>query len=194
VPAQKGRPLGAPYVDRALRTVKGYQEKVEYIHLNPARAILVKHPDEWKWSSSHERGCAGTGTALWFEDRWRAPLTSRHESEGKAAESLEDETLRCRREASSSSIISGYSESTKFLILGRRLTLPRKMRSVRRRRRTWDTPSACYGFGRSPKAHGQKGPPRRDRGYPLVSAAWGIAVRSAASWRWTEPNRRAGAG
>ncbi|MGH9862391.1 MAG: REP-associated tyrosine transposase [Candidatus Acidiferrales bacterium] len=42
------------FFDRALRTVKEYQEKVEYIHLNPVRAGLVKHPAEWKWSSYHE--------------------------------------------------------------------------------------------------------------------------------------------
>ncbi len=45
------------FFDRALRTVKEYQEKVEYIHLNPVRAGLVKYPGEWKWSSYH--GYAG---------------------------------------------------------------------------------------------------------------------------------------
>ena len=40
--------------DRALRTVKEYHAKVEYIHLNPVRGGLVQTPEEWKWSSVHE--------------------------------------------------------------------------------------------------------------------------------------------
>jgi len=39
---------------RALRTVKEYQETVEYLHLNPLRRALVKRPEDWKWSSVHE--------------------------------------------------------------------------------------------------------------------------------------------
>jgi len=39
---------------RALRTVKEYQETVEYIHLNPLRRGLVKGREDWKWSSVHE--------------------------------------------------------------------------------------------------------------------------------------------
>src|SRR5271157_702892 len=35
------------FFDRALRTVKEYNEKVEYIHLNPVRAGLVRHPQDW---------------------------------------------------------------------------------------------------------------------------------------------------
>jgi len=39
---------------RALRTVKEYQETVEYIHLNPLGRGLVKASEDWKWSSVHE--------------------------------------------------------------------------------------------------------------------------------------------
>ncbi|MGO8735654.1 MAG: transposase [Terriglobia bacterium] len=42
------------FFDRALRTVKEYYEKVEYIHLNPVRAGLVKRAEEWQWSSAHD--------------------------------------------------------------------------------------------------------------------------------------------
>jgi putative transposase len=39
------------FFDRALRTVKEYNAKVEYIHLNPVRAGLVSRPEDWRWSS-----------------------------------------------------------------------------------------------------------------------------------------------
>ncbi len=39
------------FFDRALRSVKGYYEKVEYIHLNPVRADLVQRAEDWPWSS-----------------------------------------------------------------------------------------------------------------------------------------------
>jgi len=42
------------FFDRALRTVREYHEKVEYIHLNPARRGLVKNAGDWKWSSMRE--------------------------------------------------------------------------------------------------------------------------------------------
>ena len=42
------------FFDRAIRTVKEYREKVEYIHLNPVRAGLVGHPQDWRWSSFNE--------------------------------------------------------------------------------------------------------------------------------------------
>jgi putative transposase len=42
------------FFDRALRTVKEYYEKVEYIHLNPVRAGLVKRAEDWPWSSVHD--------------------------------------------------------------------------------------------------------------------------------------------
>jgi hypothetical protein len=42
------------FFDRALRTVKEYNEKVEYIHLNPVRAGLVSRPEDWPWSIYNE--------------------------------------------------------------------------------------------------------------------------------------------
>ena len=42
------------FFDRALRSVKEYYEKVEYIHLNPVRDGLVKRAEEWQWSSMHD--------------------------------------------------------------------------------------------------------------------------------------------
>jgi REP element-mobilizing transposase RayT len=39
------------FFDRALRTVKEYNEKVEYIHLNPVKAGLVSRAQDWRWSS-----------------------------------------------------------------------------------------------------------------------------------------------
>jgi putative transposase len=47
------------FFDRALRTVKEYQETVEYIHRNPVRRGLVARPEEWRWSSVHEYGPTG---------------------------------------------------------------------------------------------------------------------------------------
>jgi hypothetical protein len=35
------------FLDRALRTVKEYNEEVEYIHLNPVGAGLVSRPEDW---------------------------------------------------------------------------------------------------------------------------------------------------
>jgi hypothetical protein len=42
------------FFDRPLRTVKEYNERVEYIHLNPVRRGLVGDTRDWKWSSVHE--------------------------------------------------------------------------------------------------------------------------------------------
>ena len=42
------------FFDRALRTVQEYNEKVEYIHLNPVRAGLLNRPEDWRWSSYNE--------------------------------------------------------------------------------------------------------------------------------------------
>lgn len=42
------------FFDRDLRTVREYQEKVEYIHLNPVKAGLVDRPEDWPWSSVHD--------------------------------------------------------------------------------------------------------------------------------------------
>jgi len=44
----------ARFFDRALRTVQEYNEKVEYLHLNPVRAGWVSRPEDWRWSSYHE--------------------------------------------------------------------------------------------------------------------------------------------
>jgi putative transposase len=42
------------FFDRALRTVKEYNEKVEYIHMNPIRVGLARRPQDWRWSSYNE--------------------------------------------------------------------------------------------------------------------------------------------
>ena len=42
------------FFDRALRSVKEHNEKVEYIHLNPVRAGLVSRPEDWRWSGHNE--------------------------------------------------------------------------------------------------------------------------------------------
>jgi putative transposase len=42
------------YFDRAVRTVKEYHEKVEYIHLNPVKAGLASRPEHWPWPSVHD--------------------------------------------------------------------------------------------------------------------------------------------
>ena len=42
------------FFDRALRTVKEYGEKVEYIHQNPVQAGLVRRAEDWPWSSVRE--------------------------------------------------------------------------------------------------------------------------------------------
>jgi putative transposase len=42
------------FFDRALRTVREYHEKVQYIHLNPVKARLVNRPEDWPWSSVHD--------------------------------------------------------------------------------------------------------------------------------------------
>jgi REP-associated tyrosine transposase len=42
------------FFDRALRTVKEYNEKVAYIPWNPVKAGLVARPADWKWSSVHD--------------------------------------------------------------------------------------------------------------------------------------------
>jgi hypothetical protein len=42
------------FFDRALRSVKEYNEKVEYIQLNPVRAGLASRPVDGRWSSYNE--------------------------------------------------------------------------------------------------------------------------------------------
>jgi putative transposase len=66
---ERGVLLQGRFFDRALRTVREYHEKVEYIHLNPVKAGLVLRPNDWKWSSVHdytgsERAPAGVGSPI----------------------------------------------------------------------------------------------------------------------------------
>ena len=51
---ERGKLWQPRYFDRALRTVKEYHEKVDYIHQNPVRAGLVKRAEDWEWSSVRE--------------------------------------------------------------------------------------------------------------------------------------------
>jgi hypothetical protein len=67
-----GRLWQPRFFDRALRTVKEYNEKVEYIHLNPVKAGLASRPEDWPWSSVHD--CTGsvndapvTPSGLWVD-------------------------------------------------------------------------------------------------------------------------------
>jgi putative transposase len=50
------------FFDRAVRTVKEYYEKVEYIHLNPVRAGLVERAEDWPWSSVRDYAGSLSGT------------------------------------------------------------------------------------------------------------------------------------
>jgi putative transposase len=52
--AESGELWQARFFDRALRSVKEYNETVEYIHLNPVKAGLVRRPQDWRWSSANE--------------------------------------------------------------------------------------------------------------------------------------------
>jgi len=47
------------YFDRITRTAKEFHETIEYMHLNPVRAGLVRDPGEWAWSSFHCFGGPG---------------------------------------------------------------------------------------------------------------------------------------
>ena len=42
------------FFDRALRTVREYNEKVQYIHLNPVKAGRASRPEDGPWSSVHD--------------------------------------------------------------------------------------------------------------------------------------------
>jgi REP element-mobilizing transposase RayT len=53
-PRERGTLLQPRFFDRALRTVSEYNEKVEYIHLNPVKAGLVNRREDWPWSSVHD--------------------------------------------------------------------------------------------------------------------------------------------
>jgi putative transposase len=66
---ERGALLQGRFFDRALRSVREYHEKVEYIHLNPVKAGLAQRPDNWKWSSVHDytgtvRAPAGAGSPI----------------------------------------------------------------------------------------------------------------------------------
>jgi REP-associated tyrosine transposase len=47
------------YFDRAVRTVKEYQDALQYMHFNPVKNRLVKKPEDWPWSSLHSYGGPG---------------------------------------------------------------------------------------------------------------------------------------
>jgi hypothetical protein len=71
---------------------------VEYIRLNPERAGLVKRAEEWLWPSVHDYT---GGLRVTFRpnrtlasDHALLPADEGDELEGKAAESLKNETLR----------------------------------------------------------------------------------------------------
>ncbi len=49
-----GRLWQPRFFDRALRTMREYSEKVQYIHFNPVRAGLASRPEDWPWSSVHD--------------------------------------------------------------------------------------------------------------------------------------------
>ena len=51
---ERGVLLQGRFFDRALRTVKEYNEKVAYIHWNPVKAGWVERSEDWKWSSVHD--------------------------------------------------------------------------------------------------------------------------------------------
>lgn len=48
------RALQSAELMRHPRTVKEYNDKVEYIHLNQVKAGLVQRPEDWPWSSVRE--------------------------------------------------------------------------------------------------------------------------------------------
>ncbi|MGH9358753.1 MAG: REP-associated tyrosine transposase [Terriglobia bacterium] len=51
---ESGRLWQGRFFDCALRTVKEYNERVEYLHWNPVRAGLASRAEEWKWSSTRD--------------------------------------------------------------------------------------------------------------------------------------------
>jgi len=69
------------FFDRALRSVKEYNEKVEDIHLNPVRAGFVSRPEGWRRSSYNEyAGMSAdeqTGRCGLIVDRVRMPSDPR---------------------------------------------------------------------------------------------------------------------
>ena len=70
---ERGVLLQGRFFDRALRTVREYYEKVEYIHLNPVKAGLVARPEDWKWSSVHDyTGTVQAPAGRAVPSRWTA--------------------------------------------------------------------------------------------------------------------------
>jgi putative transposase len=53
------------YWDRYIRDAKHLDAVMEYIHNNPVKAGLCKHPDDWQWSSANarERGAPAHSTS-----------------------------------------------------------------------------------------------------------------------------------
>jgi len=47
------------YFDHAIRTVKEYQDAMQYMHFNPVNKGLVRTPEDWPWSSFHSYGGPG---------------------------------------------------------------------------------------------------------------------------------------
>ncbi len=50
-PPQRFWQPGGGY-DRNIYTQKAFNEKIQYIHMNPVHRELVQHPNDWAWSSS----------------------------------------------------------------------------------------------------------------------------------------------
>jgi REP-associated tyrosine transposase len=49
----------ARYFDSIIWNVKGFNDTLAYMHLNPVRKGLVRRPEEWAWSSIHSFGGPG---------------------------------------------------------------------------------------------------------------------------------------
>jgi len=56
------------YYDFNVYTEKKLWEKLDYMHVNPVRQKLVKHPRDWPWSSFNFYEC---GEGLLRMDKWR---------------------------------------------------------------------------------------------------------------------------
>jgi hypothetical protein len=86
------------FFDRALRSVKEYYEKVEYTHLNPVRAGLVKRAEDGGGRAcmiARQAWAQPLGRiALWPATAYCCRPMSGDELEGKAAESPKNETPR----------------------------------------------------------------------------------------------------
>jgi hypothetical protein len=60
-----------PGQDVNIDTPEAAHQVIEYVHFNPERRGLVKHIEDWMWSSARE--CAGCGDVLLRIDR-TAPM------------------------------------------------------------------------------------------------------------------------